>query len=260
MKQASRWKYACASVTGTSHLVEDRPCQDANQCDVIQIPGGSDVLIAAVSDGAGSAVRAEVGSSLACSTFLQKAKHYFAQGHQPIDLSEAFVRDWLTEAREAIFAEARKEKLDPSDFACTFVAGVIGEQEALFLHIGDGAIVVSRRDGTRDFHCISWPQQGEYVNSTHFVTDPDAAEKIVLCYEAGVDEAAFFSDGIQHLVLEYEHQMAHRPFFDSVFLWLRAAQESDPQTLSDSLRVFLNSSKVNDRTDDDKTLILASRR
>jgi hypothetical protein len=260
MKQDSMWKYACASVTGTSHLVDDRPCQDTSRCDVMHFPDGSGVLIAAVSDGAGSAVRAEVGSYLACTTFLQKTKRYLAEDRRPIDLSEAFVREWLAEAREAIFAEARKEQLDPSDYACTFVAGVIGEEEALFLHIGDGSIVVSRRDGSRDFHCISWPQQGEYVNSTHFITDDDAAEKILLCYEAGVDEAALFSDGIQHLVLEYEHQMAHRPFFDSVFLWLRAAQESDPNTLSDSLRVFLNSPKVNERTDDDKTLILASRR
>lgn len=260
MTPVLKWRYACASVTGTSHQVDDRPCQDASGCDVVSLADGSGALIAAVSDGAGSAVKADVGSFLACSTFLQKAKRYFAEGNRPIDLSEEFVHEWLAEAREAIFEEARKAALDPSDFACTFVAGVIGEQEALFIHLGDGAIVVSRREATREYQCISWPQQGEYVNSTHFITDDDAAAKITLCYEAGVDEAALFSDGIQHMVLEYEHQLAHRPFFDSVFLWLRAAQETDSQLLSDSLRAFLNSSKVNERTDDDKTLILASRR
>ncbi|MCA1636602.1 MAG: hypothetical protein LC802_23660, partial [Acidobacteria bacterium] len=44
------------------------------------------------------------------------------------------------------------------------------------------------------------------------------------------------------------------------FEWLRQAPEDRREKLSASLAAFLDSPKVNDCTDDDKTLILATRR
>src|SRR5262245_11369877 len=260
MKNSASWKYTLASVTGTSHLVGNIPCQDASDCAVISSADGSQVLVAVVSDGAGSAVKADVGSYLTCSSFIEKSKKFFVDGQNLLNLTEDFVLDWLRAVRKNIFADAERTSIDPSDYACTFVAAVVGADEAAFLHLGDGAIVASRRNDLDNFHCISLPQQGEYVNTTHFITDDDALEKVALYYEAGIDEVAIFSDGIQHLVLEYETQMAHVPFFNSVFSWLRSTQETGPDSLSNSLVTFLNSSKVNERTDDDKTLILATRR
>jgi hypothetical protein len=255
------WKYAFASVTGASHLASNAPCQDSSACQTFPLADGSEALVAVVSDGAGTASRADAGASLVCSSFLEKSKQLFASGGTIHDLSESFARDWLIEVRRNIRALAGADRVEPNDFACTFVAAAIGENESTFLHLGDGAIVIARRGGApTDYRCISWPQQGEYVNSTNLVTHEDALENISLCYEAGVDEVALFSDGLQHLVLDYENQLAHAPFFNSVFSWLRATRESDAGNLSRSLIAFLNSDKVNERTDDDKTLVLSTRR
>ena len=50
----------------------------------------------------------------------------------------------------------------------------------------------------------------------------------------------------------------HGPFFKPMFENLRRAPNGD--ILRDSLSAFLNSSRVNERTDDDKTILLATRR
>ncbi len=259
MNRIQQWKYARASVTGTSHLAGNLPCQDASECEIVSAADGARILLAAVSDGAGSAARAEIGSSLTCTSFIEKAKEYFATGRGIRAMNESFAQDWLSSLQKKLRAIAQAERLDPGEFASTVVAAVVGEEESVFLHLGDGSIVASRR-AKDEYRCVSWPQQGEYVNSTHFVTDIDALDKIALSYDGPIDELAIFSDGIQHMVLEYENQLAHAPFFISVFSWLQVAHETAPQSASHSLGEYLNSSKVNDRTDDDKSLILATRR
>jgi hypothetical protein len=69
-----------------------------------------------------------------------------------------------------------------------------------------------------------------------------------------------FSDGLQRLALVYESQTAYTPFFEPMFSVLRKADLAACDTLSDQLARFLSSPKVNERTDDDKTLVLATRR
>ena len=53
----SGWRTAHASVIGTSHTATGAPCQDAGDCEVLAAADGSEILVAAVADGAGSAKR-----------------------------------------------------------------------------------------------------------------------------------------------------------------------------------------------------------
>ena len=69
-----------------------------------------------------------------------------------------------------------------------------------------------------------------------------------------------FSDGLQRLALVYQSQTVHEPFFEPMFAELRNADLQTCNSLSDQLARFLDSPKINERTDDDKTLVLASRR
>jgi hypothetical protein len=147
------------------------------------------------------------------------------------------------------------------DFACTLLAAVIWPDRAIYFQLGDGAIVSSRREAPDRYAVVCWPQQGEYANMTNFLTDDDAGEKVYCELKSGaVDEVALFTDGIQRLALDFRAQTAYEPFFAPMFNWLRASADGRSVELSNSLTVYLASEKVNSRTDDDKTLILATRR
>ena len=65
------------------------------------------------------------------------------------------------------------------------------------------------------------------------------------------------TDGLQPLALNYAAKAAHAPFFVPMFRPLRVAPSG--ATVLAALRNFLDSPRVNERTDDDKTLILATR-
>lgn len=258
------WKYGFASVAGTSHLKTALPCQDASRAEIVINQNGDqpghEVLIAVVSDGAGSAAQAQLGSVMATEFFIAKVKTHFDNGGSLEQLTAGFIEHWIAAFQQTV-AGWIGEGGTIQEFACTLLAAVVGNGQAIYFHLGDGAIVESRGGENDHFQCVSWPQQGEYANTTHFLTDADAASKIVVeLKNYQVDEVALFTDGLQNLVLDYRNQSAHSPFFAPLFGWLRPRANGFSQELSDSLTTYLNSEKFNARTDDDKTLLLATRR
>lgn len=255
------WKYGSASVAGTFHLKSSTPCQDASRVEIVVDPGGAEVLIATASDGAGSATLAQLGSRLACDLFVDDVKSRIEGGNARSLLSDNFIEDWLGKFRRLAAGWSRAENARIQDFACTLLAAVVWSDRALYFHIGDGSIVESRRDEPDRYTVVCWPQQGEYANTTNFLTDADAAEKVFRGERSGaIDEVSIFTDGIQRLALDYRARSAHTPFFAPLFAWLRPRPGGYSRELSDSLAAYLNSEKINSRTDDDKTLVLATRR
>ena len=254
------WKFGFASVAGTSHLKASLPCQDASRAEIVLDQNGQEVLIAAASDGAGSASQAQLGALFAAEFFVAGVKGHLVNGGNLESLTAGFVKHWI-EAFQQTANGWVTESGTIQDFACTLLAAVISNEQVCYFHLGDGAIVESLRGENDLYHCASWPQQGEYANTTHFLTDVDAASKIfVEVKHAAVDEVALFTDGLQNLVLDYRTQSAHAPFFAPLFGRLRLQPDGFSQEFSDSLALYLNSEKFNARTDDDKTLLLASRR
>lgn len=252
------WRYAAASTLGTSHAKLGTPCQDAHACDVVLSATGEPILVAVVADGAGSASRSQDGARRTCDFVAAEVRAFCDAGGAIADLSRETVTGWLERLQAEIAALAGTEELSPRDFACTLVAAVLGEEHAAFFQLGDGAMVVSEGD---DYAWIFWPDQGEYENLTFFVTDPQSLDRLQLdVCERRIEEIALFSDGLQRLVLNYQSRTAHSPFFRSLLSAVRAAPGEDVPSLSARLAVYLNSPAVNDRTDDDKTLILATRR
>ncbi len=256
----SDWRWALASAIGTSHLRTLSPCQDASVCELVPTRRGT-ALVAVVADGAGSAKRAEVGSRLACEVAHREIASLFASGGGIEDVDHSFGRGLIQRIQEEVGVRADAEGLACRDFACTFLCSVVGQDRAAYLQVGDGAIVVSAWDDD-GFGWVFWPQQGEYANVTHFATDPDAPERLEFSDGPGrIDEVAMFSDGIQSLVLHYATRSVHGPFFERMLDPLRKCADAGLSApLSAALERYLSSGDVNSRTDDDKTLILASRR
>ncbi|HEY8460133.1 MAG TPA: PP2C family serine/threonine-protein phosphatase [Blastocatellia bacterium] len=255
------WKYGFASVAGTHHLKSSAPCQDASRVEVVVDALGAEVLVAVASDGAGSAALAQIGSALACDLFIDEVRSCIERGDAGALLSDNFIADWIAKFRGVATGWSGPGSARIQDFACTLLAAVVWRERAIYFQIGDGAIVESRRDEPDRYEVVCWPQQGEYANMTNFLTDADAAEKAVREARSGaIDEVAIFTDGIQRLALDFRARSAHAPFFAPLFAWLRPRPGGASRELSDSLAVYLDSEKINSRTDDDKTLILATRR
>jgi hypothetical protein len=257
------WRIAHTSVVGTSHEKTGLPCQDAGCCRVVSNPEGRHVLLAVACDGAGSASRSLDGATLTTGRFLREFTE--ATSHSGLDgITKEFVEDWLSRVRSEIWNRADTHDLSPREFACTILGAVVGHDRAAFFQIGDGAIVVSNRTEPDDYGWIFWPQHGEFANQTNFITQDNALEVLEFeLEERCVDEIAIFTDGIERLVLDLQEKTAHAPFFRTLFGWLAktdpvGADEEIPP--SEVVSGYLGSKQINDRTDDDKTLILASRR
>jgi hypothetical protein len=210
----------------------------------------------ACADGAGSASHAALGAKLACLSFLHSAAETLEAGLPVREIQQKHILGWHEQARRCISLESCLRNLGLRDFACTLLTAIVGREWAVFSQIGDGAIIIPAKNG---YETIFWPQTGEYVNTTFFLTDPGFEEKLAQrSVEFKVDELALLTDGLQDLALHYASRSVHAPFFDPMFKSLR--QVADPEDLEEPLRQFLQSAPVNDRTDDDKTLVLASRR
>lgn len=253
-----RWRTAYASVVGTSHSKTGSPCQDAGGCIVVTTSDGREMLVAAVSDGAGTASHSDAGSKLAVAYFLRVFGEVAASDPELASVDRAFVDGWLGEVRGAITELAAAERNQDSDYACTLLGAVIGPSGAAYLQIGDGAIVVADQE-TGEFAWIFWPQHGEYANSTNFLTQKGAAEALFFEIGPPVDEIAMFSDGIERLVLDMSVATVHSPAFRPVFDWLGGTEPANIDRPSEVLTAYLASDHVNGRTDDDKTLVMATR-
>ena len=248
------WRILAESVAGTSHTANATSCQDAHVVCVVQTTNGP-VLFAAVADGAGSALFGEIGATVACEKLRSEACEMLATGITVEQLSRDVLVRWLLSAKSEIVREANTRTVRPRELACTAILSVIGENAAAFAQVGDGAVVIP---DTKGYSPVFWPAPAEYANVTDFLTDEGIEDRIVSeMVTISIGEVAIFSDGLQRLALDYSTKRGHSKFFAPLFAALHGQQTI--QELSSSLRAFLDSSQVNARTDDDKTLVLATR-
>ena len=248
------WKILHQSVAGTSHQLAGLPCQDC--CAARQIELASEtVLILACSDGAGSAKFSEIGSKLACQTLVDRAAAQVqsSDGLDKVEPDPAL--GWVAAVHEALGVEAESRAVEPRELACTLLFALLGVRGAAFGQIGDGAIV---QLGDNEYRNVFWPQSGEYINTTNFITNPNYRSVFEFTWcDAPVDEVALFTDGLQMVGLDFQKHEAHGPFFAPLFQSLR--KQADAAELVEPMRAFLQSPQLAERTDDDKTLIMATR-
>ncbi|MBK1779705.1 protein phosphatase 2C domain-containing protein [Advenella sp. WQ 585] len=249
------WCYAAASVVGLSHIRARTRLQDAKHCFVANGANGGRVLFAVVADGAGSAKLGGEGASIICRTLASQARRALCS---PTELpDDETIWTWLDIARDRIQLAAKKRELTPRDFAATLVLVIASPDTVVTAHIGDGAIVARDRDDAQ-WSVLSKPHHGEYASTTYFVTDDPQPTMRIGRHPNRFNAIAAFSDGIENLVLDSVTGAAYAAFFTPMAKPLEASTVTGRDcTLSRSLAAFLGSDRLNERTDDDKTLIVA---
>ncbi|OEC34673.1 Protein phosphatase 2C [Pseudomonas cuatrocienegasensis] len=246
-----RWRWAAASSIGTSHQRLETRKQDA-----YGVRLSSSALLAVVSDGAGSAAYGGEGASLVCRHLLVAFRHWFLDhNHLPDDDT---VRCWIDDLRDRLSVVAARHELTRRQFAATLVMLVVSNDQFLTLQIGDSALV-GRKNG--EWEALCWPENGEFASTTFFVTDDPEVRLHCVSGDLEHDAFALFSDGLESVALEQATQQPFARFFDPM---IKAIDEAEGNgrlaRLSEALAKYLETPRICERTDDDKTLILISKR
>lgn len=252
------WRWARACEIGTRHVAAGGACEDACLGRRIET-GDGEALILAVADGAGSSRLAQIGSQEAVSQFARIAEHALeGRGAAP---DEETVRAWLEGTQAHLERVAQVSARRIGDFSTTLLAVILSETWSAYVQIGDGAIVRSG-DEAGEWGWMFAPHKGAYVNETVFLTHPDAA-RLAHVSIAGPPpgEIALFTDGLENLLIrEGEQREVVEDFFNEMMAPVRAlAAHGEDAKLSRALGQYLSSPAINSRTDDDKSLILATR-
>lgn len=250
-----RWRWALASQIGTSHIRLGTRKQDALKAFTVDGEDGHEILCAMVSDGAGSAQYGGEGASLTCRILSQAVRQHFSKTNLMPSAEEVW--SWIDAIRDRMQLAAENRGVVRKSFACTLVMLITRLDESIIVHIGDGAVVA--RNQTGEWKALTWPENGEYASSTYFITDdPEPRMRFTVGGEI-YTAYALFSDGIEDMALDHKAMIAHVPFFTSMMRPLdNLNREGKDQGLSSALADFLDSGRVCERTDDDKSIILLS--
>ena len=254
-----KWRYAQASVIGLAHLSQKTECQDRLACRTIESDSDGEILIAAVADGAGSTTDGQMGAEIACEFFVNQASDFLHSGNASVrSLNEEFGRRWIEFFQARIAALAGEEKKEMRDYASTFIGAIVGDGGAAFYQVGDGGAVFSINGKNESYRFAIEPTDSEYVNMTEFLTDDAAVNRLRFRFvEEAVEDLILFSDGIFAVAVNYQTNQPHEPFLMPMIAPLRNGAAAEG--LNEKLEKFLASPKLNEKTDDDKTIILASR-
>jgi hypothetical protein len=247
------WRVIGASVTGASHLKHDLPCQDYQSSRLLPSGDGQALLIA-LADGAGSAENADLGAQLAVEAALQSLESSLGTS-APTSLDfEVSMRLAFESAQQVLFDQAESDEIPVRSLATTLTCVNAVDGFLTVGQLGDGSVIV--RTDEDELVAVTNPQRGEYANETFFLVQEDALENLqvqVLHYP--VLGLAVLSDGLMRLALQMPANIPHRPFFKPLFAFAASAEDMDAATLQ--LASFLSSERVSERTDDDKSLVLA---
>ena len=258
-KGTKKWRFAHASAIGLAHINQNTDCQDRFACRTMTTANDGEILIAVVADGAGSAEKGFRGAEMACELFTAEIADFLNSKNASVkSLNADFGRRWIEYFQQKIGDIAQTDEKTLRDYATTLVAAVIGETSAIFYQVGDGGIVYSASGAAQSYRFGVAPAESLYVNMTDFLTDETAFEKLRFeVIENSVEDVILFSDGIFAVAVDYQTNQPHEPFLMPMIAPLRNGRGADG--LNEKLESFLSSPKLNEKTDDDKTIILASR-
>ncbi|WP_427160530.1 PP2C family serine/threonine-protein phosphatase [Aliinostoc sp. HNIBRCY26] len=255
------WKAITRSATGTSHQSQKMPCQDYGCSRIF-----NDVIVGAVADGAGSAKYADVGSKLTVETVIKCFSDINEYPENQEEIEQNFSQPLCQAEAEKLFTkivngviqelneQASKEDYLINDLACTLLVFVATPHWLAAMQIGDGFMVV-RPEKSEEYKLLFHPDKGEFANETTFITSKNALQEMKVCVMA--EEQAFIcasTDGLEKVAIRLHDWTPFPPFFKPFEEYLHETPnpKEDYQYIDD----FLNSERLNSRTDDDKTLLL----
>lgn len=247
---AATWRVIGASVTGVRHQREDKPCQD--YWGYRTLPTGE--VVVAVADGAGSAPLAAEGAHAMVENALATVETIWER-YRPASRRawRGVVTQAFQVAQQRLLLRAAAANQPPRAYAATLLVMIASQELVVCGLVGDCAAVGAPAAGPLRSLCK--PQRGEYANMTFFATHHNLGEQLaVQLVEGHFSQLALMTDGLLALAMNIEQNQPFAPFFTPLFAFAAAA--TNESAAAEALATFLASERVNQRTHDDKTLVL----
>lgn len=182
------WKTAHYAIIGRGHEKGQIPCQDKTYS--LERNGASVITLA---DGAGSAALSHHGAETATATAANFLADHFDELIANPD-GQAVKEQLLSVVLDALEETAKSNQCDLPDLACTLLAAAIKYDSFLLIHLGDGIVAMERN---QQLKLASAPDNGEFANSTYFVTSKSALRHLKLFKGStqGLNGFVLMSDG-----------------------------------------------------------------
>ena len=184
------WSALQCAIQGRSHLTSGTPCQDKT----FHIHKNETEIIA-LADGAGSAKMSHFGAELVtqkiCELLSEQFDNYYNEndGVTVKRVIMSFLINELEKLSNSIGCETK-------ELASTLLVAAIHDDKYIIIHIGDGVIGYIKDNVLK---IASHPNNGEFVNTTVFVTSADAlaSMKLIKGELNGITGFSLMSDGTE---------------------------------------------------------------
>lgn len=247
------WQVVARSAIGTKHVQKKQPCQDHGNYHKLS---EGEIVIGAISDGMGSAKYSDTGSKVAVEVAISQLKNIDWQKKlTEREKAKEIFHNLLITASSELKNEAEQHGYSIQDLACTLLVFVATPDCFTAMQVGDGLLVVRSKDD-KDYKLLFQPDKGEFANETTSITSSDVLDEVQIRLELKSYEfICAATDGIENISLMMrEGWRPSEKFFRPLERYM-LSQESESHK-SEEIDKFLNSDKINLKTDDDKTLLL----
>ncbi len=248
--------YALASVKGPYHVEIDKPCEDVGG--YLSLPFRKEaIFFGAVADGAGSATYGREGALLA----VKETLLFFKQHYKSFSLNtfELHVRKLICHLRQLLQKKAEEKNTSFQELSSTLLAFCATSTTLYFFQIGDGFAVMRQdtKEQEGEYQLLTLPQKGEYENETYFLTSNHVYEVVKsLVINPLPSFLALATDGIENAALKKPDLIPYKPFFEPLEAFLEEQEQRNQKGISKDLVDFLKSSRFQEKSSDDKTLLL----
>ena len=205
----TKWRHAQGLMIGNDHIDSGLPCQDN-----VYYMAKNGIHVLAVSDGAGSKKYSQYGSEIAtksvCEYLLEEfdnltiASETYGKNALEIEESQKLIKESIFNyVKRRIKAKADDLQVELDELACTLLFVAKKDDKIIMGHIGDGVIAGLFNSGANEMlRVLSHPENGEQINITFFMTDPDAIEhfRISIQRHTNLTGIMLMSDGPEEVL------------------------------------------------------------
>lgn len=241
MIKVKQIRIASAFVQGRGHLSKKIPCQDR-----VYSSRKNTVATIALADGAGSCMYSDKGAEIVTKEISKIINSVFNGIFDNKIDTQKYIISSLT---RKLLEYSKRNSISIKELSSTLLFVSIKDNRYIAGHIGDG--VIGYKNIKNNINVLSHPDNGEYSNSTYFVTSPNA-HKYLRIYKGNLNEIDSFilmSDGSEESLYDKRNKFLS-PANLQMIKWL---DNNSSKEVSKALKMNLNHS-IKMRTFDDCSL------